>query len=165
MFMNKLEEKISKEKKLIDFIEQNNLEYIISDCGGSKKICIDLLSDDNTCNKNNNSSEIIIQTCKHNIYKIHTDEILYIETVNRKTVIYTIDKKLETSYQIKHWINTLPSEIFAQPHNSFLVNMNYVDEITPDFVILKHKDTRYQVYTSLRKINEFKKSFLEFGKK
>ncbi|MBO5462533.1 MAG: LytTR family transcriptional regulator DNA-binding domain-containing protein [Clostridia bacterium] len=53
--------------------------------------------------------------------------------------------------------------MFAQPHSSFLVNLCYVEEVTKDFVRMKHKAKDYSVYTSSRKLNSFKNAFLKFN--
>ena len=163
--MNKLDAINNKEEKLIEFIEQNNLEYTVSEYSGSKKIHINLQPDDSYCKNRCSDSAIFVQTRNKDVFKIRTEEILYIAIEDRKSVIYMINKKLETSYPISYWKNTLPPEIFAQPHYSFLVNLNYVDKVTSDFVILKYDNTEYPVYTSSRKINSFKKKLLEFGAK
>ena len=39
-----------------------------------------------------------------------------------------------------------------------------VEEVTKDFVKIKHKEKEYSVYTSSRKLNSFKKAFLECNK-
>lgn len=49
--------------------------------------------------------------------------------------------------------------------HSFIVNLNYVDKVTKDFVKLKYDENEYLVYTSSRKIGAFKKAFLKFGEK
>lgn len=62
--------------------------------------------------------------------KILFHNIIYIESLNHKTIIYfTKNKKMETSYPLKYWIEKLDNNIFVQPHKSFIVNMNYVYEV------------------------------------
>lgn len=58
----------------------------------------------------------------------------------------------------------LDEKYFAQPHYSYLVNLNYVEEVTKDFVTLRCGEDEYKVYTSLRKIGAFKKAVVEFEK-
>jgi len=63
---------------------------------------------------------------------------------------------------LEYWKGILDPEAFAQPHHSFIVNLNYVDEVTKEFVKVKYYDKEYSVYTSSRKIGSFKKAFLKF---
>lgn len=67
------------------------------------------------------------------------------------------DKKIETYYSIDFWKEKLDRRIFVQPHYSYIVNLNYVDKVTEDFVKIKYGDKECSVYTSSRKIGAFKK--------
>lgn len=140
--------------KLIEFLKQNNIEYNLCECCGYERFCIDLDSD---C-----KSEIIVQTSNKDIRKIHPHEILYIAIENRKSVLYLTHGKVETNQHLEYWKGILDPEAFAQPHHSFIVNLNYVDEVTKEFVKVKYYDKEYSVYTSSRKIGSFKKAFLKF---
>ncbi len=140
--------------KLIEFLEQNNIKYNFCECCGCKRFCIDLNSD---C-----KSEIIVQASNKDIRKIHPHEILYIAIENRKSVLYLTHGKVETNQHLEYWKGILDPETFTQPHHSFIVNLNYVDEVTKEFVKVKHDDKEYSVYTSSRKIGSFKKAFLKF---
>lgn len=72
------------------------------------------------------------------------------------------DRRVETNYNIDYWLKLLDLNVFVQPHHSFIINLNYVHEVTKDFVKVKYEDKEYSVYTSSRKINAFKKAFLNF---
>lgn len=147
-------EKEETKLKLIEFLEQNNIEYNLCECCGYERFCIDLDSD---C-----KSEIIVQASNKDIRKIHPHEILYIAIENRKSVLYLTHGKVETNQHLEYWKGILDPEAFAQPHHSFIVNLNYVDEVTKEFVKVKYYDKEYYVYTSSRKIGSFKKAFLKF---
>lgn len=147
-------EKEETKLKLIEFLEQNNIEYNLCECCGNNRFCIDLDSD---C-----KSEIIVQASNKDIRKIHPHEILYIAIENRKSVLYLTHGKVETNQHLEYWKGILDPEAFAQPHHSFIVNLNYVDEVTKEFVKVKYNDKEYSVYTSSRKIGSFKKAFLKF---
>ena len=107
---------------------------------------------------------MIIQTSNKDVCRIHQNEIIYIAIENRKSAVYVDGKRIVTTIPLEYWKEELNPKIFAQPHSSFLVNLCYVEEVTKDFVIMKHKGKKYSVYTSRRKVNDFKKAFLEFGK-
>ncbi len=151
--------------KLIEFMEQNNISYNLIDCCGCEKFCIGLCNEDNTCKKYCCNSEIVVQTSSKDVCKIRPHEILYIAIEKRKSVLYLTNKRIETNHQLDYWKDILDIETFAQPHHSFIVNLNYVEEVTKDFVKVKHKNKEYSVYTSSRKIGAFKKAFLKFGER
>lgn len=59
--------------------------------------------------------------------KVLIDNIVYIESGNRKTTLYTLNGKYETRESIEHWYNLLPHTFFYKVHKSFLVNLHYVE--------------------------------------
>lgn len=152
------------EAKLIGFLKENGLYFEITKCCGNNRVCIKLTDNDKTCNRPCCSSDIIVQTSKKEVCRIHPGDIIYIAIENRKSAVYVDGKRIETNYSLDFWKNSLNTKIFAQPHSSFLVNLCYVEEVTKDFVKIKHKEKEYSVYTSSRKLNSFKKAFLECNK-
>ena len=120
--------------------------------------------DDGDCNRPCCSSDIIVQTSNKDECRIRQCDIIYIAIENRKSAVYVDGKRIETNYSLDYWKKILNPKIFAQPHSSFLVNLCYVEEVTKDFVRIKHKGKDYSVYTSSRKLASFKKAFLEHNK-
>ncbi len=104
-----------------------------------------------------------VTKCNKDICRVYPHEILYIAIEDRKSVFYLTDRKIETHYSMEHWKEVLDGKSFAQPHYSYLVNLNYVEEVTKDFVIVRCGEKVYKVYTSMRKIGAFKKAVMEFG--
>ena len=145
---------------IIKILNDNSILYNITSYGGCETICIQI--DDKNLNCFN--FPITLQTCNKDICIVYPYEILYIAIENRKSVLYLTDRKIETSYHLDHWKDILDKKHFAQPHYSYIVNLNYVYEVTKDFVTLKCGDKKYRVYTSSRKISSFKKSVLELRK-
>ena len=152
------------EAKLVDALEQLGLDFEIIKCCGCDRVCIDLSDDNNTCKRYCCNSGIIVQTSSKDVCRIYPHEILYIAIENRKSAVYVDGKRIETNFSLEYWKDTLNPKIFAQPHSSYLVNLCYVEEVTKDFVKMKCKGKEYSVYTSTRKVSDFKKAFLEFGK-
>ncbi len=118
---------------------------------------------------NDNESRITypglsVTLCNKDIYKLYPHKILYIAIEDRKSVLYLTDRKIETHYSIEYWKDVLDEKSFAQPHYSYLVNLNYVEEVSKDFVLLRYGEEEYKVYTSSRKIGAFKKAMGEFFK-
>ena len=105
---------------------------------------------------------ISITMCNKDICRVYPHEILYIAIEDRKSVLYLTDRKIETHYSMEHWKDILDEKSFAQPHYSYLVNLNYVEAVTKDFVMVKCGEKEYKVYTSMRKIGAFKKAYLNF---
>lgn len=152
------------EAKLVDVLEQLGLNFNVIQCCGSRKICINVNCDNEDCKKICCNSDIIVQTSTKDAVRIRQCDIIYIAIENRKSAVYVDGKRIETNYSLDYWKKSLNPKIFAQPHSSYLVNLCFVEEITKDFVKIKHKEKEYSVYTSSRKLNSFKRAFLEYGK-
>ena len=106
-----------------------------------------------------------VTACNKDICIVYPHEIVYIAIEGRKSVMYLTDRKIETYHPIEHWKNVLDENSFAQPHYSYIVNLNYVAEVTKDFVKVRYGDKEELVYTSSRKIGAFRKAVAEFGEK
>jgi len=150
--------------KVIKILNDNEISFELTECCGLEKICIDLNGENECCNKPCCIRDLIVQTSNKDVCRIHPSEIIYIAIENRKSAVYVDGKRIETNLSLEYWKETLNKKIFAQPHSSFLVNLNYVEEVTKDFVKIKCKGEEYSVYTSIRKLNNFKKVFLEYNK-
>lgn len=151
--------KAKTKEDIIEILDAKNIAYNMTMCNGCERICISL-GDEVNCN-----SVIIVQTCnKDTVCRVYINEIMFIAIENRKSVLYLTDKKIETHYPIDYWKEKLNKEVFVQPHYSYIVNLNYVDEVTKDFVKIKYGNKEYSVYTSSRKISAFRKAFLKFSK-
>lgn len=138
--MNASVNKYSEKNNTSYLVKQNNIDYALSE----------------------NGNWIIIEANSKDIYKIFPCEILYIATEGRKSVLYLTDKEIETNRHLDYWKNILDPKIFVQPHGSYIVNLNYVVEITKEWAMVKSDGKKYLVYTSTRKIKEFRKAFLEY---
>jgi DNA-binding LytR/AlgR family response regulator len=64
----------------------------------------------------------------------HAD-IVYVEALNRKSVIYTADAEYPTTTTIDALEKLLPSPRFLRSHRSFIVNLDHVEEIGEDFIM------------------------------
>lgn len=149
---------IKTKDEVINLLNINGISHNITRCYGCDRICISFSDDKNSdCN-----NALIVQIGSNDICKVYPHEILYIAIENRKSVLYLTDRKIETHYAIDHWKTVLDNNIFVQPHYSYIVNLNYVDKVTKDYVKIKCNGKEYSVYTSLRKIGQFKKAFLNF---
>lgn len=151
---------VKTKAEIIEILDTNGIDYRMTTCFGHERICISFDDTPTCCN-----SAIIVQTCNKDVLcKVYLNEIMFIAIENRKSVLYLTDKKIETHYSIDYWKEKLNGDLFVQPHYSYIVNLNYVDEVTKDFVKIKHNNKEYSVYTSSRKIGAFRKAFLKFDK-
>lgn len=58
--------------------------------------------------------------------------------------------------------NKLNASFFACPHNSFIINMNFIKSFNRNQIILKAKDKDVSVSVATRKQTEFKKKYISF---
>lgn len=150
--------KAKTKEDIIEILDANDIAYSMTKRNGCERICISFDDAPSCCN-----SAIIVQTYNKDVLcKVYLNEIMFIAIENRKSVLYMTDKKIETHYSIDYWKDKLDGAVFVQPHYSYIVNLNYVDEVTRDFVKIKHNNNEYSVYTSSRKISTFRKTFLNF---
>ena len=168
VFMNSVVKDLVREEvtkvKIVSFLNENKIGFQLTNCCGKQKICIDLNDKNKNCKRLCCYKDIIVQTSNKDICRIHPSEIIYITKENRKTVVYLVEKRIETNLSLEYWKDILNPQKFAQPHSSYIVNLNYVEEVTKDFVEMKCNGKEYSVYTSKRKVGDFKKAFLRCNK-
>lgn len=101
-----------------------------------------------------------IKDSKLNPSRIYVKDILYIEALNKRTVLYMANgKTINTPYTLKHWISELNHSGFCQSHKSFYINLNYVNDTTNTDVILYSNEL---VPLSRNHKKLFEKSYLEY---
>ncbi|MCL2339479.1 MAG: LytTR family DNA-binding domain-containing protein [Actinomycetia bacterium] len=66
---------------------------------------------------------------------IPLDDILFIESANRRSVVHTIDATYTTTMTIDALQKLLPAPRFMRSHRSYLVNLDHVDEMREDFIM------------------------------
>lgn len=87
--------------------------------------------------------------------KIFFKDILYIEFFNRKTMIHYLNGTIkETPYTLKHWIELLNTNSFAQIHKALIINLDYIDD-------LKSKEVKLINKESLPLSRHYKKMFMD----
>lgn len=157
----------SKEKlksTVLEFLEKNEIPYSLIENNECESICIDLNFNDESFKSDFYYVPLVIETSDKDICKVYPCEIMHIAIEDRESVLYLIDKKvIRTNYNISHWEEILSPRCFKRPHHSYIVNLNYVTEVTQDYVYLKYRNNQYTIYTSQRKVRKFKKAFLNFG--
>ena len=79
-----------------------------------------------------------------------------------KTVIISVQKTYCTNYTLNFWKENLYESFFSQPHNSYIVNLNYVVRFGKNSVVLKYgKNQMVTADISQRKYYQFQRDFFK----
>lgn len=70
--------------------------------------------------------------------QIFTNEILYLESHGRVITLHAEKEKYDFYGRIYKLAETLNSNLFMQPHSSYLVNMDYIFSITNSEIVLRN---------------------------
>lgn len=84
-------------------------------------------------------------------------DIIFVEIKGRKTRIVTKNVIYYSQENIKFWKEQLNKSYFESPHNSYIINTNYITYYCREYVIL---DGRYQISIAYSKRAEFKRKFM-----
>lgn len=69
--------------------------------------------------------------------KIYYHDILYIEIMQRHSLIHTVGKEIfKTTYTLKHWEELFRNAYLAQSHRAFLVNLQNIATLNNDEILL-----------------------------
>lgn len=91
--------------------------------------------------------------------RINIYDIVCVYADDGRTVLVTDTKLYHTKYTLSFWREKLYYDIFAQPHNSYLVNLKYVVQCAKDSVVLRYGENQNMtIYISQRKYQEFRRS-------
>lgn len=90
-------------------------------------------------------------------YCIEPDEILYFESVDRKTFCYTAEEEFETDLKL-YELEDFPKADFMRISKSTVINLNRIKSIRPDFggKILATMENGEKIHVSRQYANEFK---------
>lgn len=100
--------------------------------------------------------KVAIETKEH-VYSLAAENIVMVEAVNRKVILYTLNREFECVQPIKYWAEKLKDKCFCQPHRSFIVNLKYVEKFDNRLISL---DGGRVAYLTRRKYKEFKDAYL-----
>lgn len=110
---------------------------------------------------NSENKEIIINE-PEGIVRISASDIVCVEYVPRKTLVYTPDSVIESTDSIEYWQKTLSLPGFYLTYRSFIVNMRYVYEIKSDTVVLKYAEKTKEAYLARRRHKDFCGKYLMY---
>lgn len=106
-----------------------------------------------------NKNQYILIKNKSNTYKIYSNEIKYIEVQKKNMLIHTINKDFDARYSLEKIEKDLNVEGFVRCHKSFIINLNYVENIKSNVAIL---DSDEEVPISRYRHKDVKEKFLKF---
>lgn len=66
-------------------------------------------------------------------YVINTEDIIYIEYLNRKTTIVTDRGSFNTTLSLNKLLSLLPCSNFFRTHKSYIVNIDFIESIELDY--------------------------------
>ena len=96
------------------------------------------------------------------IFVRRSEEIICVETTNRKTIVHTVDGDLISSKNMEYWREVLSLPCFYFTHRSYIVNMRFVYSIGKDSVILKNGTQQMEAFLSRRTFTHFKNTYLVY---
>ncbi len=106
----------------------------------------------------NRRDKYLVISNKYENYKIKIENITYIEVQNKDITIHTLDN----DYEIKMSMNKIEKELkkynFIRCHKSFLININFVENVKQYVAILEDGQ---EIPISRYKFKEFKTIFLK----
>lgn len=103
--------------------------------------------------------EAIILKERNSWYRIYLSDIQYIETAGRFTKIHIKNGILETKKRMKEYEKALKDKDFVRCHNSYIVNLKYIQEIRGLEAIL---DTGERVFISKTRKKLVKEKFMKY---
>lgn len=110
-----------------------------------------------------NENVIALHIKDGQIVRLKNSDIVYAEAKFKCVFIYTKEK---THHRIKETMKQLRSMLtascFAVPHNSYIVNMNYIQNFQRNEIVLSRPYSDIRISVATRKQTEFKRSFLDF---
>ena len=71
-------------------------------------------------------------TSEDNTYNVQIDEILYIESVDKKTFLYTTGHVLQTEKRLYELEELLDEKTFFRASKSVIVNLNKITKLKPE---------------------------------
>lgn len=105
------------------------------------------------------NTRIPIET-KSGIHLTAMADIICIEAISKKLMVYTCSGEYQSVHNMKWWTEELPANIFFQTHRSFIVNFGHVTDF--DHSVIHLYNNSITAYLTRRKYTQFKEAYLLF---
>lgn len=109
-----------------------------------------------------NEKQISFTAKDNQIIRIKSKELIYAEARLKSVIIHTTSESYTVREPLKAIRAVLTSTDFAVPHNSYVVNMNYICKFRREEIVLDVRDRKVSVRIANKKQPEFKRRFLAF---
>lgn len=109
-----------------------------------------------------NESIITVHMQNSQIIRLKASDIVYTEAKLKGVFIYTKGTTYRVKETMKQLRSMLISSYFAVPHNSYIVNMNYIQNFQRNEITLARPYSDISISVATRKQAEFKRRFLDF---
>lgn len=106
-----------------------------------------------------NNNEISINTRNDGIIKIKKSDIIFVEVIRKNVYVTTFEKRYLVREKMDFFRQNLTASFFAIPHNSYIVNLNYVTTYKRDILKLQ---CNQEISIAPKKQPEMKRKFLQF---
>lgn len=93
----------------------------------------------NTPNQEPEKKDFITIRADYKLYKINFNHIKYIEGHSEYVKFYTLQRNIMAHYTLKKLEFELPDNQFIRVHKSFIVSLDFIQEIESEFVVLEDK--------------------------
>lgn len=92
------------------------------------------------------------------VVTVRSKDIIFVEIIGRKTKIHTKSHEYLSKDGIKIWKARLNKSYFEIPHNSYIINTNFITHYCKDYIMLDYK---YNIPIAFSKRSEFKRKFMK----
>ena len=112
-----------------------------------------------------NNGKICICDKSNHIYHIKKRDIIYIESYLKRVYIYTNNDTIVANISLKDLKEKILSTLyFACPHNSYVVNLNYLKLYSRAKIIINVGNKTVDIPVSSRHQTDFRKAYLNYMK-
>lgn len=108
------------------------------------------------------NNQITLSTKDNQILRLGSRDIIFAEANLKYVSVHTVQGTYTVKDSLKKIKSLLSTEVFAVPHNSFIVNMNYISAFSRTEITLRLPDGKKEIPVSGRMQPVFKRRFLEF---
>ena len=109
-----------------------------------------------------NESVITLHAKDSQVIRLKASDIVYVEAKLRGVFIFTTESSFVIKETMKQLRPLLMASCFAVPHNSYIVNMNYIMHFKRSEIALAQPYQNIRISVASRKQPEFKKQFFNF---
>lgn len=109
-----------------------------------------------------NESVVTLHAKSNQLLRLKSSDIIYLEAKFKGVSVYTTDDVYRIKETMKQLNLMLTASYFAVPHNSYLVNMNYIKKFQRSEITLAEPYLNTKISVAARKQAEFKRRFLDF---